>query len=143
MVWNSKASISVPLYASLASAIVQSTVTRTVGFELEFVDGAAGSPYPVTCNHTKTLAEYIAGFDAMSQPDRDFDHPKATSVSELRTYSTADPEWKKRKFLNDVTRDHNRHGTPHLQSWGDQDSEAVQHEFGHAIGLPDEYNTTL
>ena len=33
-------------------------------------------------------------------------------------------------------------GTPHLSQWGEGDVCAVSHEFGHMLGLPDEYETT-
>jgi hypothetical protein len=32
-------------------------------------------------------------------------------------------------------------GTPHMGQWGADDETAVVHEFGHMIGLPDEYMT--
>lgn len=142
-VWNNKARISVPLYASATSSKIDDTVTRTVVFELEFVGATAGSPYAVTCNHTRTAKEYMDYFDALSAPERNnLIAAWRRQKPDLQAYAVTDPEWKKLKYLGDVTRDHNRHGTPHLGMWGDGDSEAIQHEFGHAIGLPDEYNTT-
>jgi hypothetical protein len=32
-------------------------------------------------------------------------------------------------------------GTPHMGQWGADDHAAIVHEFGHMIGLPDEYST--
>jgi hypothetical protein len=142
-VWNNKASVSVPVYPSAISNLVASTVTRTVVFELDFVGAGGGSPYPVTCSHTRSAKEYMDYFDALAPNQRDFlINQWRAQQPLLQAYSTADPEWKKLNYLSNVTRDHTRHGTPHLQIWGDNDSEAVQHEFGHAIGLPDEYTTT-
>jgi hypothetical protein len=36
---------------------------------------------------------------------------------------------------------HPTHGTPHMLLWGTGDRAAVIHEFGHMLGLPDEYLT--
>jgi hypothetical protein len=141
--WNNKAQISVPVYATATATAPATTVTRKVVFAIEWVDGLAGSPYDVTCNRSRTAREYMAYFDGLSDAERNaLILVWRASRPELQNYQTTDPEWKKLNFLNDVPRDHNRHGTPNLGVWGDADAEAVQHEFGHAIGLPDEYDIT-
>ncbi len=33
-------------------------------------------------------------------------------------------------------------GTPHMGQWGGTDAAVISHEFGHMLGLPDEYYTT-
>jgi hypothetical protein len=33
-------------------------------------------------------------------------------------------------------------GTPHMGQWGATDAAVINHEFGHMLGLPDEYYTT-
>ncbi len=142
-VWNNKAQVSVPVQESATSAKVVETITRTVVFELVWADSPSAHAYQVTCNKSLTTKEFIAHFDGLPQTERDGLILWWRQFNpELQNYSTTDPEWKKMKFLDDVPRDATRHGTPHIGEWGDADREAVQHEFGHAIGLPDEYVTT-
>jgi hypothetical protein len=50
--------------------------------------------------------------------------------------------WKVREMAKKLTLDGSSLGTPHLMQWGVQDMQAVVHEFGHAIGCPDEYLVT-
>jgi hypothetical protein len=138
-VWNNKAQISVPVYANATATAPSDVIRRKVVFELV----TAPSGYQVTCNHTRTAQEYLTYFDGLSATDRNnLISNWMVSSPEVQGYQTTLPEWKKLQKLADVPRDHTRHGTPDLGAWGDQDTEALQHEFGHGIGLPDEYVTT-
>ena len=142
-VWNNKAQLTVPVYDTAMAVKAAETLTRTVAFTLEWTDSATAHAYDVTCNKSMTTKEFITHFEGLPADERaDLVAWWRQSQPTLRDYSAADPEWKKMKYLNDVPRDATRHGTPHIGEWGDKDREAVQHEFGHAIGLPDEYLTT-
>jgi len=48
--------------------------------------------------------------------------------------------WRVRAELATETLDGSSLGTPHLGQWGIHDRQAIVHEFGHAIGNPDEYD---
>ena len=50
--------------------------------------------------------------------------------------------WKVKEQARRLTLDGGSLGTPHLQQWGVADMQAIVHEFGHAIGNPDEYLVT-
>lgn len=48
--------------------------------------------------------------------------------------------WRVKQDARNMTLDGSSLGTPHLNQWGAQDMQAIVHEFGHAIGNPDEYD---
>jgi hypothetical protein len=63
------------------------------------------------------------------------------AVQTMRTTGVVSADWRDAQAKYSAIRDHRVHGTPNLGQWGDNDREGIAHEFGHAIGNPDEYNT--
>jgi hypothetical protein len=111
-------------------------------FELGWND--ANAEYTVACKPTPGMAGLIASIDGEATVDARRNRLKGMKIlpAKADAYDVAWPRWKKESLLNDVDRDNVFHGTPDMLNWGAKDSEAVPHEFGHTIGLPDEYNVT-
>jgi hypothetical protein len=51
-------------------------------------------------------------------------------------------DWRVKQRARGLLLDGASLGTPHMGQWGVQDMQAIIHEFGHAIGCPDEYLVT-
>lgn len=51
-------------------------------------------------------------------------------------------DWRVKQEAKNLLLDGSSLGTPNLGQWGVQDRQAILHEFGHAIGNPDEYEVT-
>jgi hypothetical protein len=137
-VWSDKATVSVRETVGGQ----ETTHTRRVLFEMGWND--ANAQYQVTCNRTPGMAGLITDVEAIADVNARRRHLIAIKVPEdkAREYDAAWPLWKKEDALRNVNRDKKFHGTPDMLTWGDKDKEAVVHEFGHTIGLPDEYNVT-
>jgi hypothetical protein len=137
-VWSDKATVSV----KETVGALQTTHTRRVLFEMGWND--VNAQYQVTCNRTPGMDGLIADVESIADVNRRIAHLIAIRVPEetARAYDVAWPPWKKKEALRNVNRDKKFHGTPDMLTWGDKDKEAVVHEFGHTIGLPDEYNVT-
>jgi hypothetical protein len=137
-VWSDKASVSIN---ETAGGVVK-THTRRILFDISWND--ANAEYTVQCRPTPGMAGLIASIDSGATPGARSAHVQALGVPSIKaaTYDIAWPMWKKTALLHDVDRDNVFHGTPNMLEWGADDSEAVPHEFGHTIGLPDEYLTT-
>ena len=137
-VWSDKASVSI----NETVAGVVKPHTRRILFEISWND--ANAEYTVQCRPTPGMPGLIASIDSGATPADRCAHVLALGVPSVKaaTYDIAWPMWRKTALLNDVDRDAVFHGTPNMLEWGADDSEAVPHEFGHTIGLPDEYLTT-
>lgn len=137
-VWSDKAAVS--LNETTGGAI--KTHIRRILFEISWND--AHAEYSVQCRPTPGMAGLIASIDSGADNAARRVHVAALGVPSVKAaeYDIAWPVWKKTALLRDVDRDAVFHGTPNMLEWGADDSEAVPHEFGHTIGLPDEYLTT-
>jgi hypothetical protein len=137
-VWSDKATVSVD--ETVAGKVTKHT--RRVLFELGWND--ANAQYTVACKPTPGMTGLIASIDAMASADARTARLIGLKIlpEKAAAYEVAWPTWRKQSLLNDVDRDNVFHGTPNMLEWGAKDSEAVPHEFGHTIGLPDEYNVT-
>lgn len=116
--------------------------TRRILFDIAWND--ANAEYTVSCKPTPGMDGLIASVDGLATAADRTARLQSLGILPLKaaTYDVAWPKWKKNALLHDVDRDNVFHGTPNMLEWGADDSEAVPHEFGHTIGLPDEYDTT-
>jgi hypothetical protein len=98
--------------------------TKDVAFDIEFKswDGTTG-----TQNYTID----IVNISTQSAQEQNLG---------LAQGSLQAQNWKVKQQAADLTLDGSSMGTPHLTQWGAQDMQAIVHEFGHAIGNPDEYD---
>ena len=137
-VWSDKAAVSV----TQTTAGVAKAHKRRILFEIAWND--VNAEYTVQCRPTPGMAGLIAAIDAQPTPADRSAYVQSLGVAAVTAaaYDIAWPTWKKTAMLRDVDRDNVFHGTPNMLEWGADDSEAVPHEFGHTIGLPDEYLTT-
>jgi hypothetical protein len=108
-----------------------SGTAKDVAFDINFVDW--DSP-------TGQRAYQI---DVVDIPVREALEKKLVQQGVMPQGSTLQAQhWKVREQAKRLTLDGSSLGTPHLQQWGVADMQAVVHEFGHAIGNPDEYLVT-
>lgn len=105
------------------------TTVKDVTFDIQFRDwaqAATGREYEVdvvNITHEQAQGEAIFG---------------AAWTAGLRMQ---DQSWQVRQQASRMSLDGTSLGSPHLKQWGVHDMQAVVHEFGHAIGNPDEYDT--
>ena len=137
-VWSDKAAVSVD--ETVSGKVT--THTRRVLFELGWND--TNAKYTVACRKTPGMPGLIKSIDDEADADDRAARLIGLGISAAKAaaYDVAWPKWRKEALLHDVDRDNVFHGTPDMLNWGANDSEAVPHEFGHTIGLPDEYNVT-
>ncbi len=137
-VWSDKALVLLP--ETVAGKVT--THKRRILIDIGWNDPNA--EYTVSCKVTPGMKGLIASIDGLATAAERQARLESLGVLPLKaaTYDTAWMKWKKEAMLADVDRDNVFHGTPDMLNWGAQDSEAVPHEFGHTIGLPDEYDTT-
>lgn len=134
--WSDKATVSVN------ETVAGTTHTRRVLFAVAWND--ANAEYTVACKPTPGMDGLIASIDGSATAADRTARLQGLGIIAIKagTYDVTWPKWKKVALLHDVDRDNVFHGTPNMLEWGADDSEAVPHEFGHTIGLPDEYDTT-
>ncbi|MDR3443677.1 MULTISPECIES: immune inhibitor A domain-containing protein [unclassified Dyella] len=137
-VWSDKATVSIK--ETVNGNVV--THTRRVLFEIGW--NHTNAEYSVLCRPTPGMTGLIASVDGELTASARTSRLELMGVPAIKagTYDVAWPQWRKEALLRDVDRDNVFHGTPNMLEWGAKDSEAVPHEFGHTIGLPDEYDTT-